>query len=174
MPLGNDLLVVGLTVRHHDRLPYYAVMAAIGSVLGCLVVDFVCRGIAQEKLDKLVSRKRIDYVHKKMEKRGGWVLAMAALMPPPFPFTPFLMAASTLEYPRVRLVSIIGATRLARFAIIGGLAVVFGQQIIGMAKTPTFEWTIGCFVAICIVGSVISVARWFMVARGGRKPTPAG
>ena len=34
LPLGNDLLMVALTVQKHDRLPLYAAMAAVGSIAG--------------------------------------------------------------------------------------------------------------------------------------------
>ncbi|HZU25363.1 MAG TPA: VTT domain-containing protein [Bryobacteraceae bacterium] len=170
MPLGNDLLVVALTTRHHSHMPYYAAMAAAGSVLGCLVVDLVCRRIGEEKLERMVSKKRLEYVHHKMEKRAGIVLAFAALMPPPFPFTAFLMGASALEYPRPKLLSVIAASRLCRFLIIGGLAIVFGSQIIRVSKTPAFEWTIGFFVLLCLVGSGFSLVKWFRTARGTGAP----
>lgn len=165
MPLGNDLLMVGLTIGHRNHMLYYAVMATIGSVLGCLVVDLVCRRIGEDKLEKMVSRKRLDYVRKKMEKRAGWALAVAAVMPPPFPFTPFIMAASALEYPRVKLLSVIGAARLVRFSAVGGLALAFGHQIIRISKTPAFVWTIGFFVAVCVVGSVLSILKWFRTGK---------
>jgi len=165
MPLGNDLLMVGLTVRHRNLMLYYAVMATVGSVLGCLVVDLVCRRIGEEKLEKMVTRKRLDYVRAKIEKRAAWALVTASIMPPPFPFTPFIMAASTFEYPRVKMLSVVGAARLVRFAAIGGLSLAFGRQIIRISRTPEFQWTILAFVALCVVGSVLSVIRWFRTSR---------
>jgi membrane protein YqaA with SNARE-associated domain len=173
MPLGNDLLIVGLTTRHPNRMLYYAVMATIGSVLGCLLVDLVCRRIGEDKLEKLVSRKRLDYVRCKMEKRAAWALAVAALMPPPFPFTPFIMAVSALEYPRLKLLSVIAVSRLVRFLIVGSLAIAFGRGIIRISKTPVFEWTIGLFVVVCIIGSVLSLLKWFRTARATVAPAPA-
>ena len=35
VPLGNDLLVLALCARYHDRMLYYAVMATLGSLIGC-------------------------------------------------------------------------------------------------------------------------------------------
>ncbi len=43
MPLGNDLLLVGLTTQHHSRIYYYVPLAAFGSMLGVLVLDLVAR-----------------------------------------------------------------------------------------------------------------------------------
>ena len=37
-PEVNDLLLVGMVMRHPHRLPYYAGMATLGSVLGCLAI----------------------------------------------------------------------------------------------------------------------------------------
>lgn len=165
MPLGNDLLMVGLTIQHRGHMVYYAVMATAGSVLGCLVVDLVCRRIGDDQLEKMVSRKRLAYVRGKIEKRAALALVVAALMPPPFPFTPFIMAASALDYPRVKMLSVIGAARLVRFSIVGGLALAFGRDIIRISKTPEFVWTIGVFVAICAIGSVMSVLKWFRAGR---------
>jgi len=168
MPLGNDLLMVGLTVRHRDHMFYYALMATVGSVLGCLVVDLVCRPLGEEKLEKMVSRKRLDYVRGQIDKRAAWALVTAAIMPPPFPFTPFIMAASAFEYPRAKMLSVVGAARLVRFSAVGGLALVFGRQIIRISRTPEFQWIILLFVALCVVGSVVSVIRWFRKGGGGR------
>ena len=38
-----------------------------------------------------------------MRDNAGQALAIASLVPPPFPFTAFVMAAAALQYPRKRL-----------------------------------------------------------------------
>ena len=42
-PVINDFLLIDLSIRHPARMPLYALMAALGLVLGCLVV-FVIGG----------------------------------------------------------------------------------------------------------------------------------
>ncbi len=160
-PFGNDLLVVVLTARHHDRLLYYAAMAATGSVLGCLLLDVVCRWVGQDKVDRVFSKKRVARVRKKIEERGAWMLAFISLMPPPFPFTPFIAAASLLKIPRAKMLSVIGVSRFARFLIVGSLAIAFGRQIIRVSRTPAFEYSMIGFFLLCVAGSVWSMLRWF-------------
>ncbi len=61
-----------------------------------------------------------------MSDRAGFAAAVAALAPPPFPFTPVIAAASAFSYPPWKLLSVIAGARLVRFTIIGLLAVWLG------------------------------------------------
>src|SRR5262245_36811583 len=96
MPLGNDLLMIVLSVRNHAGMVYYAAMATVGSVLGCLLTDMLVRKHGEEGLQKYMSSRRLGYVKKKISHSAGWALTLASIMPPPFPFTPFVAAAAAL------------------------------------------------------------------------------
>ena len=167
MPLGNDLLLVGLTIQHHNQLIYYIPMAALGSTLGVLLLDLVLRGSGEEGLKKQISARRVEYLKKKVSTHAGWAVAFAALAPPPFPFTPVIAAASAFSYPRWKLLSVIAGARLIRFTIIGLLAIWLGQHIITLAKTPAFEWAMVGFIGLCVIGSAYSIYNW--VYRSRRK-----
>lgn len=167
MPLGNDLLIVAMSSRKHALIPYYAAMAAAGSVLGCLTIDFLVRKGGEKELEKHVSHRRFDYVKKRMNKNAAWALAFASLMPPPFPFTPFVAAAAALQYPRRKLLSVIGTTRLVRFSIEGTLAFFVGRRLLRIARSSSFEYAIGSLIFVCVAGSTISVYRWIKQSKGG-------
>ena len=119
MPLGNDLLIVALSANRHARLPYYVLMATAGSVLGCLLTDIVSRRGGEVGLERNMSRRRIEYIKKKIDKGAGLAIGLAALMPPPFPFTPFIAGAAAFQYPRKKLLGVIAGARLLRFSIEG-------------------------------------------------------
>ena len=87
-------------------------------------------------------------------------LIVGCLAPPPFPFSLLVAAASALGYPRMRLLYITLAARAVRFTIIGLLAVRFGRAILRIAQTPHFIWSMLVFVAICLIGSAVSVVGW--------------
>ncbi len=161
MPLGIDLLLVSLTARHHERMPYYAAMCAAGSVIGCFTTDWVSRKGGEAGLEGRVSPKRLAYVQKQMEKRGGVALSVASMMPPGFPFTPVIVVAAALKYPRAKLLTIVGISRCVRFAIEGVLAITFGKRILQIAKEPAVQWVIFGLVIISIVGSAWSLYSWF-------------
>jgi uncharacterized membrane protein YdjX (TVP38/TMEM64 family) len=148
-------------------LIYYVPMAVLGSTLGVLLLDLVLRGTGEEGLKKHISARRVEYLKKKVSDRAGFAVALAAIAPPPFPFTPVIAAASAFNYPRWKLLSVIAGTRLVRFTIIGFLAIWLGRHILTLAKTPEFEWTMAGFIGVCVVGSAYSIYGW--VHRSRRK-----
>jgi membrane protein DedA with SNARE-associated domain len=168
MPLGNDLLMVVLSVRKHQWMLYYAAMATIGSVLGCLLIDLTVRKHGEEGLEKFARGKRLDYVKRKVSKNAGWALIAASIMPPPFPFTPFVAGAAGLQYPRKKLLTVIGVARMVRFTAIGWLSILFGSRILEWAQSSYVQDAVIAVIVICVVGSVVSVVGW--IKRGKRVP----
>lgn len=165
MPLGNDLLVMALTVREHSLMPYFAAMAAAGSVIGCALTDVMVRGKGEKGLERYVPARRLAYIKKRIQEKAGWTLAVVSLIPPPFPFTAFVAAAAALQYPRRRLLAVIGASRLFRFLLEGLLALWMGREIIRIARSRTLEYVVLALVAVSIAGSVISVYGWVKRSR---------
>ena len=178
-PLGNDLLVVAMSAHYHSvlRALYYAAMSTIGSVLGCLLVDVVFRKAGEKGLEKHLRQNRIDYLKKKIEKNAAWALIIACIAPPPFPFTPFIMAASALQYSRRRMLAIVGAARMVRFTVLGMLALAFGRRILHWAENEVVQGVLIGLTVLCIVGSAVSVIGWIKRSRSGStspgQPAPA-
>lgn len=177
-PLGNDLLVVGMTARHHSvgGMLYYSAMSTIGSVLGCLLVDVVFRRAGEKGLETHLPAKRLARVKEKVSRNAAWALVVASIAPPPFPFTPFIMAAAALQYPRRRMLIIVGAARMVRFTALGVLALIFGRRILRWVNTPAVRDALVGLTILCVVGSVISVYGWIRRSRRpatAREPEPA-
>lgn len=166
-PLGNDLLIIALTARHHSipGMLYYAGMSTIGSVLGCLLVDLVLRKAGEKGLEKHLSKKRIEYVRRKVTADAAWALVLASIAPPPFPFTPFVMAAAALQYPRKRMLAVVGAARMVRFTGLGFLAYFYGRRILRWAESDVVQWILIGLVVVCVVGSILSVVGWIRRSR---------
>lgn len=165
MPFGNDLLMVAMTARKREYMLFYAVMASAGSVLGVLLVDLVFRRGGEQALERHLRAKRLEYVKRKVTKQAGWAVALACLMPPPFPFTPFVMAAAALQYPRERMLLIVGALRMLRFSTEGLLAMHYGPRILKLAERTEVRFAVIVFALLCIAGSVLSVIGWVKRSR---------
>ena len=118
MPLGNDLLMVSLTARQHGMLPVFAAMATIGSVIGCWLVDRIARKGGEEGLERIVSHRQLEFVKRRVRKNAAWAICFASVMPPPFPFTPFIAAASAFQYPTRKLLSVVAIARFIRFSVL--------------------------------------------------------
>lgn len=158
-PMGNDLLILALSARYHDRMFYYAVMATVGSLVGCLSTVWVSRK-GRGQLKKVASPERLLNIQKHMQTHAGWTLVVASLMPPPFPFTAIVAAAAAFKYPGKKLFSFVGAGRLARFVIEGALAIHYGRWIIRQARSPILEDVMIALIVISIVASAISIYQW--------------
>ena len=159
VPFGNDLLVLALSARYHDRMLYYALMATLGSLIGCFATDWISRK-GGARLKKLASGKHLGNIQKQVQKRAAWTLVTASLLPPPFPFTAIVAAAAAFKYPRNKLLSFVAAGRFARFVIEGALAIHYGRWIIRQAKSPILEDVMIALIVISIGASVISVYQW--------------
>lgn len=160
IPLGIDLLVVGLVVRHPERWPYYAAMAATGSVAGCFTTDWIGRKGGKEGLEKRVSKRRLLFFQKRVQASSGVALAVASVAPPGFPFTIVVLVAAALKYPRAKLLGIVAVFRFIRFSAEGLLAVRFGTRLLKVAESPVFEGIIVAVIVVSIVGSGWIIWSW--------------
>lgn len=160
LPVGNDILLVILVARNHARYPLYVLAAALGSAAGVLLLDVVCRKGGEEGLKRMISGKRLNNLKKKMKEHGSVAVVVASLSPPPFPFTAVIGAASAFQFPRLRLLSLVFAARAVRFAVVGLAAIWLGRRIIRIADSQGFTWFMMGFIALCMVGSTISIIRW--------------
>jgi membrane protein YqaA with SNARE-associated domain len=165
LPLGNDLLVTALALRDRGHIPLYVLLASSGSCVGVLVLDFIARRGGEAALEKLMNRRRRQYLKRKMEAHAAIPVVLACIAPPPFPFTPVVAAASAFNYPRLRLLGIVLAGRTVRFTGVALLALAFGREFLKFAKTNTFVGIMITIVVLSIGGSVVSIIRWIRQSR---------
>ena len=175
-PWGNDLLIIAMTARHPSvrYMVYYAAMSSAGSVLGCLLIDLTLRPLGAKGLEKHLSQRRLNHVRKEVGQNAALALSVASMAPPPFPFTAFVMAAAALQYPRVRLLAVVGATRLVRFVLLGELALRFGARILKWGRNPATQAIVVGLIVLSIVGSVVSAYGWIRRSRTDNTPAQRG
>ena len=159
LPFGNDVLMIALSAHHHKMMPLYALAATVGSVLGCWL-NFWLSGKGGLQLRRRVSGKRLKYLEYKVKTHAGWMLAFASIMPPPFPFTPFVAAAAAFDYPKKRMLGIIGGTRFVRFAAEGWLAIAHGTAILEFLSSRELRFVVIPLIVLSIAGSAYSVYQW--------------
>ena len=165
LPIGSDLLTVLLVARHHTQLPIYVLGAAAGSTIGVLLLDLVCRKGGEEGLKRLVKPKLLGYLKQQMKQHAAAVLIVSCLAPPPFPFGASVAAASAFQYPRLRLLVLVFVARTVRFSLVGWAAIYFGRRILRIADSTEFMWFMGGFIALCLIGSSISIIHWVRIGR---------
>jgi membrane protein YqaA with SNARE-associated domain len=125
-PVINDLLLIELSRQHPSRMPLYALMAAIGSTLGCVLLYFLARK-GGEALFHSRTGKHGGAIRHWVERNGFGGMLAAALLPPPTPFKFFVFAAGVFKMPLASFISAIAVARLFRYFGVGYLAVRFGD-----------------------------------------------
>ena len=144
-PVINDLLLIELSIQKPVRMPWYAAMAMLGSVLGCLLLYFIAKKGGEAFFHKKAG-ERAAVIRHWVEKNGFGGILIAALLPPPTPFKVFVFAAGVFEVPPASFASAITLARFIRYFGIGYLAIRYGDQAMPFIARHKIEVTAGLLV----------------------------
>jgi len=165
LPLGIDFIVILMTARKPEFFWLYALLAAAGSVIGAAITFWIGKKAGEKGLARFVRPRRLERVKARVN-RGTFVVAALALIPPPFPFTPFVLAGGALGMNPWSFFSALAAVRAFRFGVEGALAYRYGSQIVRWMKTPMFQAVVGVFIALAVIGTIVSAV---LVVRGSKR-----
>jgi membrane protein YqaA with SNARE-associated domain len=168
-PLGLDLALVLMTARRPELAWLYPLLALAGSLAGGAATFWIGRKLGEHGLERFVNARRLDVIKRRMGHGAAVSTGVLALIPPPFPFTAFLLAAGAFDVSRPRFFLTFGATRLLRYAVTSWLAVIYGAQIVRWMTSDTFEIIVGAFIAVAIAGTAWSTWRVVRSSRGARR-----
>lgn len=132
-PVINDLLLIELSIQHPARMALYALMAASGSVLGCVLLYFIARKGGEAFFHKKAGPRALAIRHW-VEQNGFGGILIAALLPPPTPFKIIVFAGGVFEVPLWSFTSAISLARLIRYFGVGYLAVKYGKEALPMLE----------------------------------------
>lgn len=169
LPLAIDAAVVILTARQPDLFWLYPALATAGSLAGGLFTFWVGEKLGEQGLERFVSGRRLTRLKSRVRERGAVAMALPALFPPPFPFTPFILTSGALDVSRSRFFVTMFAARAARFGTEAVLARAYGSRILRWMESDTFQVVVGLFAALAIGGTVYSILR---LLRGTGSPPP--
>jgi membrane protein YqaA with SNARE-associated domain len=167
LPFGNDFVVAGFVAQHPHGVAGYVLAAACGSTLGALLLALVARKLGAEGFTRLAGKRSFERLKKRIGEHAGVAVAVGGLAPPPFPFTTVIAGAAALGYPLRRVLVINFFARLVRFTLLALLAIRFGRQVIEVAQSEPFEWTMAGFIGLCVLASAFSIAHWLKRPRQG-------
>lgn len=164
LPQINDILVVLMVTRNKAWMPYYALMATLGSIAGCYVIYYLAQKGGEAFLRNRLREGQAQRALGLYKRHGLLALMIPALLPPPAPFKLFVLLAGVAGVPPVQFVTAIGVARGARYLILGMLAIWYGDLALEYMQTH------GRVVALSLVGILVlaAVALWAINRR--RRP----
>ncbi|HEX8882526.1 MAG TPA: VTT domain-containing protein [Candidatus Acidoferrum sp.] len=98
LPLVTDVMLFDLSSLHPIRMPFYAAMAALGSVAGCAWIYYLARRGGQVYYRKTQGHPA-GRLRKLVEKHPMACVFLPAVAPFPVPFKPFVIAQGVFQVP---------------------------------------------------------------------------
>jgi membrane protein YqaA with SNARE-associated domain len=166
LPEINDYLVVGRCYKYPHAAFYFPLFAALGSVLGCLLLYTIMRRGGQALLRKRFKPESIQRVERAYARFGVFAIAIPAILPPPLPFKIFVATAGTLEYPRWKFLLTVMIARSFRYYVEGILAVYYGRRVLLFMKDNGLV-----ILSIVAAAAVVAIIIYYLVTRRTRKQT---
>src|SRR5262245_47572229 len=96
LPFGIDAAVIIMAARLHAARWIVPIIATAGATAGAALTFWMGGRIGDRGLERYVSARRLGRIRRKIRHSGAVTLAALDLIPPPFPFTPFVLAAGAL------------------------------------------------------------------------------
>jgi membrane protein YqaA with SNARE-associated domain len=159
-----DALTILLAARHPELWPYYAMCSTAGSVGGASVA-YRLSGLGV--LHRRIKGAAFDRVTAFLKRFGTLALSLAALLPPPFPTSAFVLSAGATRYRFIAFVLSFGTGRACRFALLAYLASVFGRRSVARAWSAHTPALLAAFGGVLVC---IGLLAWLAL----RKSEPVG
>lgn len=158
-PQVNDLLIIVLSTKYPERMPYYAGMTTIGSIIGCFMLYGVARRGGEVFLRKRLKGPHVDRAIALYQRHGLLAVVVPSLLPPPVPFKVFVLLAGAASVSPLRFGLAVGIGRGIRYFGQGYLAVLYGERAAELMKTHGAEIGIGLALAAVLIGAAVFFLR---------------
>ena len=161
VPGSMDALTVVLSAGQRGWWAYYALMATTGSMLGGYVTYRLARQEGKGRFGNTLKPSQMKRVQEIFERWGFGAIAVSALLPPPFPMVPFLIAAGATQYPRNQFLAALFVGRSVRYCALGALSAYFGRSVLALLAqhTDVVLWTAVALAAATIAITIFRTKR---------------
>jgi len=173
LPFGIDAAVIILAARLRELWWVVPLLATCGSIVGAALTFWMGVKIGEQGLDRWVQPKRLQQVRERVRNSGAMALAVLDLIPPPFPFTPFVLAAGALEVKARTFFVTLMAVRVFRFGLEAVLAKLYGPRILTWLNSDLFHTIVSFFIVVAVALSALSIVRIVQSTRPKRRHAAA-
>jgi membrane protein YqaA with SNARE-associated domain len=169
LPFGIDAVVIILSARLRGTAWIVPLLATAGSVTGAALTFWLGVKIGDAGLERYVSVRRLEKIRERIRGSGAIALAALSIIPPPFPFTPFVLAAGALDVRTATFFTTFFLCRLARFGLEALLAVWYGRRILAWLESPIFQDIVAGCIVLAVILTVMSIVRVIRSTKSSRR-----
>lgn len=150
LPGLTDIMIVVIAAQ---RLPWphlalLLALATFGSALGGFFSYQVGQSGGMAFLEKRVPRRIFRRVTHWMEDHAILAVALPAILPPPMPLSPFVLAAGALKMRRSTFMTTFTLSRFVRHAIALALGVHYGSAVLGLWARFSRRWAVPVLIVL--------------------------
>src|SRR5690348_6210678 len=149
MPL--DPVVAGYVYQSPHRFLLYVIMASAGSAAGSIVLYVVGYKGGEVLLQKRMSPQKFESMRRSFDRHEFWALMFPAMLPPPFPFKLFVLAAAAFEMNFAHFELAIFAGRFVRFMILAVLTIKFGPRVVSITAQLVHQHLAALLMALVVI-----------------------
>src|SRR5690242_2006831 len=165
-----DVLTIWLAAAHRNLWPYYALMATVGAVAGGYITYALGRKGGKETIERKLKKDKAEKLLKRFDRWGFWSVAVGALLPPPFPLVPVLLAAGALQYSAKKFLAALTLGRSVRYCLVAGLGSLYAKPITSFFSRY-YKPTALVLAGIAAIGSFFAI-REYMHSRKPKSEAP--
>jgi membrane protein YqaA with SNARE-associated domain len=167
--LPLDPVVASYVYQDRSRFLLYAVMASVGSAVGCIILYLIGHKGGEVLLVKRISKTKFNQIRSSFDRHEFWALMFPSMIPPPFPFKLFVLAAAIFEMNFWHFLLAIFAGRMVRFVILSVLVLKFGPQVVALASALVAKHWLALLIAIAAAAGLWGWA-WYRTQRDSTPP----
>ncbi|MBM3809392.1 MAG: hypothetical protein FJW22_14500 [Acidimicrobiia bacterium] len=154
-PQANDILIIVLSTKFPDEMPYYAGMSMLGSVIGCFMLYGVVRRGGESFLRNRLTGRYVGRALGLYQRYGLLAVVVPALLPPPVPFKVFVLLAGGAAVSPLQFGLAVTIGRGIRYFGQGYLAVLYGERAAEFMRQYGAQIGIGLAVFAMAAGIIV-------------------
>lgn len=175
IPGVTDIMIVVLAAQHTSWI-LLVLISSFGSALGGYFSYQVGQSGGMAFIEKRTPARIFKRVTAWMENHAILSVALPALLPPPMPLSPFVLAAGALNMSRKTFMTTFTISRTLRHAAAAWLGIHYGKHVLNLWNRLSARYAVPVLIAIwtfILVGCGIAIWRLYKTSRK-LKPHPQG
>jgi membrane protein YqaA with SNARE-associated domain len=162
IPGSTDILILILSAN--GAYPWLLAPAAIaGGLVGGYLTWAAGKRGGEKMLDRYAPRRFRSLITSWVKNHGVLSVCLAALLPPPIPLLPFLLAAGALGVTRKQLFIALGIARTLRYGSEAALGAFYGRRILRFWHRDLAQWSpvvLYSFLGILVAAIVFGIWKY--------------
>ncbi|HZL50589.1 MAG TPA: VTT domain-containing protein [Terracidiphilus sp.] len=167
VPGVTDIMLVVFAAQKANWI-LLLLMATAGSAIGGYLSYEVGHAGGMQFLEKHVPARIFKNIREWMEKHAFLAIALPAILPPPMPLSPFVLAAGALKMSKKKFLTIFTLSRCARHALAVWLGIYYGRHVLHLWSRFSAKWASTILIVIwaaIIISCAIAFWKLYKTSR---------